>query len=237
MPGRKTQSRPTISGELTSQDAFDKIRKDCFHEVHELHLKAGEIYLIELKSLDFEPFLRLEDAASKTLREHDPSREPIPDATIGFAPKESAKYRAVATTVTGGIPGEYSLRVGLLKKLGEPRTIEGQLTETSKTKEDQYFQEHSLEHQVGDLWLIDLRSKDFDPLLRAVTSKQEPIATDDNGGEGLNSRLILGFAESGEHRLQATGLVAGAKGNYTLQLQRLERSACGSTHAGRTVAD
>ena len=49
-----------IDGELTAKDPFDKVRKESWAKVYELELKAGEIYVIDLRSDDFDTFLRLE---------------------------------------------------------------------------------------------------------------------------------------------------------------------------------
>src|SRR4051794_33216968 len=60
-----------IVGWLGKNDALDRVRKQSHHKVHEIALTAGRLMMIELRSVDFGGFLRLEDAAGKTVAEND----------------------------------------------------------------------------------------------------------------------------------------------------------------------
>jgi hypothetical protein len=51
-----------IRGELKASDPFDRLRNQSYHRVHEVDLKAGRTYLVELRSPDFDTLLRVEDA-------------------------------------------------------------------------------------------------------------------------------------------------------------------------------
>jgi CHAT domain-containing protein len=226
-PADAQDAKPlVITGELTKKDPLDKERKASHHKVHELELQAGEIYMIDLRSVDFDTFLRLEDAAGKKISTNDDISTTDRNSRLGFAPKKTGTYRAVVTTFEGGLTGRYRLQVGTLEKIGEPTVVAGKITEKSpKSKTERSYEVHKVEFRAGELWLIDLLSKDFDPVLYAISPLGKLIAFDDDGGDGMNARLVLGIADTGAHELLALALGVGAKGEYTLRLQRLERTS------------
>src|SRR5579872_531651 len=76
-----------ITGELTKKDPFDKDRKASHHKIHELELKAGEIYMIDLRSVDFDTFLRLEDPAGNKITENDDLGDTDQNSRLGFVPE------------------------------------------------------------------------------------------------------------------------------------------------------
>ena len=114
VPARTQDAKQiTITGELTKDDPFDKERKKSYHKVHELDLKAGETYVIDLRSVDFDTFLRLENAAGQKLGENDDVSKLDLNSRLSFAVKKAGKLRVVVTTFAGGLTGRYSLYVRL----------------------------------------------------------------------------------------------------------------------------
>ena len=49
-----------VEGKLTDDDPKDKVLTDCPSKAHDFKMKSGMIYVIELKSTDFDAVLRLE---------------------------------------------------------------------------------------------------------------------------------------------------------------------------------
>ena len=126
------------------------------------------------------------------------------NSRLGFIPKKTATYRAVVTSVQGGISGKYMLQVGTLKKIGEPTMVEGKLTEESrKTSSGQYVATHKIGGKISEFRLIDLLSMDFDPRLNVVHNKKV-IGYGFNGEDGLNSRFVLGAEASGDYFLNVS---------------------------------
>ena len=56
-----------IEGKLSPDDPKDKVITKSPHKVHEHEMKAGSTYIIDLKSRQFDSYLRLEDSAGKQL--------------------------------------------------------------------------------------------------------------------------------------------------------------------------
>jgi len=67
---------------------------------------------------------------------------------------------------------------------------------------------------------IDLMSQHFDAYLYLLDDAGGILEEDDDGGEGLNSRIIYNAQRTGEHRIVATSLGPNNFGQFTLMVQR-----------------
>jgi hypothetical protein len=71
----------------------------------------------------------------------------------------------------------------------------------------------------GQAYVIDLMSKDFDTFLRVEDAEGKELAQDDDGGEGLNSRLRFVAPHTGTIRVIATTFAGGSTGSFTLSIR------------------
>lgn len=71
-------------------------------------------------------------------------------------------------------------------------------------------------------YTIDLTSNDFDTLL-TIQDGNRRIREDDDGGGGLNSRLVFVPPHYGSFRIGITSFAAGARGNYRIQVRADKR--------------
>src|SRR5262249_11927645 len=85
------------AGSLTAKDPASKYRKGAFMKAHEVKLSAGVEYVIELKSIAFNTYLYVEDAAGKKLAEDNDSGSDL-NARIVFRPPSDGTYRILATS-------------------------------------------------------------------------------------------------------------------------------------------
>jgi HEAT repeat protein len=99
-----------IDGQLAATDPLDKVRKQMHHKVHTVAMMAGQVYVIDLQSNDFDSWLRLEDAAGKQLAQDDDGGG-FPHARITFTAPATADYRLIVTTYAPGKTGTYTLKV------------------------------------------------------------------------------------------------------------------------------
>ena len=97
-----------VAGKLAADDAKDKVTNKP-SKVHEHPMKAGSTYIIDLKSRQFDAFLRLEDSNEKQLAQDDDSGGNL-DARIVFKATKDDTYRIIATCFDGKV-GAYSLTV------------------------------------------------------------------------------------------------------------------------------
>jgi thiol-disulfide isomerase/thioredoxin len=114
LPGARAQEKQKddvilqVEGKLTDDDPKDMLLKKSPHKVHECKLSAGGIYVIDMKSKDFDTFLRLEDSKKKQLAFNDDIAPPndLNSRIVIKAPADDT-YRIIATAFMG--TGAYTL--------------------------------------------------------------------------------------------------------------------------------
>ncbi len=98
------------TGTLSDADPLDRLRTESYHKVHTVKLQAGMEYTIDLKSHEFDSFLRLEDAKGRNLKQDDDSGGDL-NARIVFRAPSDGDYRIIVTSFESGETGEYTLVV------------------------------------------------------------------------------------------------------------------------------
>ncbi len=81
-----------------------------------------------------------------------------------------------------------------------------------------YEEIHRVNLVSGQTYVIDLMSSNFDPYLIVEDSQGRRITQNDDGGNGLNSRVIFTPRRSGTYRIVVTSYRVRATGNYTLRV-------------------
>ncbi len=116
----------------------------------------------------------------------------------------------VVLSIMGSVFGQESLDIG--------DTIVAELTIGERT-------EYTFEAREGDLVQIDLESDDFDAYLYLLDSQGNELVYDDDGGDGLNSR-ISGYTipNDGTYTIQTASISDGTGGAYTLSLMAIENN-------------
>lgn len=100
------------------------------------------------------------------------------------------------------------------------RTIAGQLTladPLDRVRTNSRCKVHLLKLDAGRSYQIDLQAQ-FDTYLRIEDQAGNELASDDDGGDNLNSQLIFRPTRSGTYRIIATSFGGGATGPYRLTL-------------------
>jgi len=93
----------------------------------------------------------------------------------------------------------------------------GALTAADPVIDGKAVQAWAFEAKAGEFVTIELMSDDFDAYLYVVGPGLPEPLTDDDGGEGLNSRLGVSFPNDGLYRVVASSL-GGALGMFTLRV-------------------
>ncbi len=209
----------TIQGRLQASDPLDRVRKQSHHKVHEVELKKDQLYLIELRSADFDTFLRVEDAQGKKLAENDDIGETDLNSRLGFVPSATAKYRLVVTSFQGKQTGKYILRWQALQPAGEAKTIKVKLIKDSPKTQGRHTQVHKVKVEAGRWYLIDLISREFDPYLVLRDGQGKVLAQDNDSGGDVNARLLWPSNKGAEWQIQVLAFVPGTTGAYMLRLR------------------
>jgi hypothetical protein len=107
-------------------------------------------------------------------------------------------------------------------KPGNEREFGGALSNNSPKNDGNPYQVRTMALEAGKRYAISADTEDFDPTLRIsfADDNDEPIAENDDGGEGTNSYIEFIPARSGTYRLRVTALGGGA-GSYMLKVQDL----------------
>jgi hypothetical protein len=104
------------------------------------------------------------------------------------------------------------------------QTVQGALARgDGKDHGRSYSDTYSYQGRAGETLVITLASDAFDARLnfgRVNRGTCMELDSDDNGGEGTNSRLTVTLKEDGEHHVHVGSSEPGGRGAYTLTVER-----------------
>jgi hypothetical protein len=206
-----------VKGKLTDKDAFDKVQQGSYCQVHKLEMKpaAGTVYQIDLKSKDFDAYLRVEDSKGTNLAEDDDGGEGQ-DARLFFFPARADTNRIIVTTFNNKETGTYTLTA---RPITPVLAASGQLNDKDafdKERKKCHHKVHEVKMTKGHRYTIDLRSGQFDPWLRLEDADGKILAEDDDGGGGRNARLRFTPERGGTYRIIVTSFGENETGDYAL---------------------
>jgi len=220
--GRQLTWLVPVRGRLSRAEAT--IRDGQPVQAWSLRALAGETATIRLESDDFDAYLFVYGPGmSETMTDDDSGGGLNSELTVWFP--ETATYTVGASALSAGSTGSYSLTVsepvdmndlstgGRLLRMGS--NARGMLTSADPLIDGQPVQAWAFEARAGDFATIELMSDDFDSYLYVVGPGLPEALSDDDGGEGLNSRLGISFPADGVYRVVASSL-GGATGSFTL---------------------
>lgn len=222
----------TVDGALNDQDPPEPIGGKTA-KTYSVELKDGMAYAILMNSGDFDSFLRVLDANGKELASDDDSGGDL-NSKILFVPPATGRYRVLATTFDGGL-GNFSLSIQSSSEYGkavkadpkkihtyaEPFFVTGRFAindPKDTVQQNSPSHVHQVKLEKGKTYVIDLIGGQMDAYLRIEDADKKGLAEDDDGGEGLNSRLEFRPEETGTYRLIATNLDGGL-GSYLLAIR------------------
>jgi hypothetical protein len=86
------------------------------------------------------------------------------------------------------------------------------------------FKAFEVNFEQGKTYQIDMVSTQIDSFLRLYGPNNEPIASNDDSGGNLNSRIVFTANATGAHKIHATvfgALQPGRAGNFALTVRKL----------------
>ena len=96
-----------------------------------------------------------------------------------------------------------------------------------------YYDEWSYSARAGQNVVITMDSEDVDAYLVVLRDDGTQVASDDDGGTGLNARVEFWAPATGRYTIVAASLLSEETGRYTL---RVERSAGGAREGARAMS-
>jgi hypothetical protein len=221
-----------VRSQLQDGDVLDPVQNHAA-KIYAVELAEGTPYVIQHSSDDFDAFLRVRDANGKEVASDDDGGGNL-NARIFFVPPAKGIYRIVATSFDGG-RGNFQLVVRPATEFGKAVKYDsdkvhdaavaffapGSFTNKDAkdaVKDQSPCQIHQVKLEKGKTYVIDLISGQMDCYLRIEDSKKNNLSEDDDGGEGLNSRLSFSPTEDDVYRLIATNL-DGNFGSYLIAVR------------------
>ncbi len=219
------------AGELTDSDSAGA--EEHRYDDHILQLEAGTRYRIAVDSAAFDPVARLyRQGSTDPVAENDDGEGLNPRIT--YTPTESGAYtlRVVAFAADGR--GAYTAGLAALPPLPPAQTVPWQGSGRIETSDPTnsvpvpseaegpaepvtvHYDEHVLRLEAGQRYIIRVNSAAFDPVARLYRDGEiSPVAENDDGDEGLNSRISFRPETAGIYVLRVAPLAADGTGAYT----------------------
>jgi hypothetical protein len=205
-------------GTLSHLDPFDKIRTQSHAKTYRVSMTAGNTYVLTMESAQFDTFLRLETMAGQVLKVDDDSGQGL-NARIVFTPNVSGTYRVIATSFAADKTGNFVIKMGVLAGPIAAQTIHGALTFADAVDfQGRRFDSHAKFLQAGKTYTISMNSPTFDTLLKVKNGVGIVVASNDDGGAGLNSKLTFTPFASGMYQIVATSFSPARTGHYTITI-------------------
>ncbi|MCI0639310.1 MAG: PPC domain-containing protein [Gemmataceae bacterium] len=194
-------------------------------KMFQVKMGAGKAYTITMNTndADFDPFVIVHDKDGKQLAFDDDSGGQL-NSLLKFSPAKDGTYKVFAASLTGGA-GPFTLKITEAAS-ADPKKVhevgKGGLNLTGNLTQDNKAITYQVKLQEGKTYRIDLLSKQFDCFLTLQNPNGEKLAEDDDGGDGLNSRITHKAAANGNYRIVATSLGMLGTGGYVLQVREMD---------------
>lgn len=129
---------------------------------------------------------------------------------------------SIAAAAAGLLAGAAALAQPAVP-LNEPWSTDGALAADDAVDEaEQRYDDHVVRLPDSGRFRVSVDAADFDPMVQVIgPDGGDPVAEDDDGGEGLNARLSFAPAEAGAYTIRVLGYSEEAAGPYRLEVAAL----------------
>jgi hypothetical protein len=217
-----------VNDEWINADLKDKVYSNNFCKTYTFKMEKDKSYQIELSANNLRAVLRLENSAGTQVAV-DFDRFGNQAAAIVHRASKTEDYQIVATSLNPNAKGKFTLTVKeLTGDEGKPidlklekgkGTFTGNLARADLRYNGKIHKLIVVKMEEGKTYQIDHMSRAFDAYLYLLGPDGNMLAQDDDGGEGLNSRIIHKAAKTGEYRMVATSLGGQSTGQFTFLVQ------------------
>ncbi len=239
-PAQAQETGDVVRGTLGAQSPRDGRP----YEVRSIRLNAGQRYEISLESDDFDPMIELlrgdaadtvsgdsDDEDSGVLASDDDGGEGN-NALIEYTPETTGTYKLRIKAVDRDL-GRYALKMNRLAPLPAPvratgtrgtmesTTYRGTLDGNDATVRQRPVEDYLVTLAAGKLTIISLEQDgdEFDPVLelyKGTRASGDAEETDDDGGQGRNSMIVVKPGETGPYVIRVTSTGRDNRGKYKL---------------------
>ena len=164
-------------------------------------LLAGKRYRIAMTSRGVDSVLVIKDGADKQLAWDDDGAGGL-NSLVMFDPPKDGTYKVFTLALKGTGPFNLQIREALVHEVGTGLAFKGSLGQARPPS----FA-YNVKFTAGKTYAIDMISPDekaLDPYLLLLDPSSKKIAEDDDGGNGLNARIVYRAAKTGTYRIVCT---------------------------------
>lgn len=232
----------TVNGSLAQSDPA--LTERGRFKVYRFDARKGQRLVATLRSGAFDAYLTVARSvggltdAIKT----DDDRGGGTDARVRFTAPEDGQYLLVAQSLAEEGMGGFTLELqnapapttGQAREIRVGQTLTGSLAESDAVldDDDSFYDTYTISARQGQRLLIEMKSDSFDTYLafgKLENGEFNAAQTDDDGGEGTNSRLRVTMDGPGEYVIRANSLGAGLTGPYSLSVAERPASPASAT--------
>jgi hypothetical protein len=214
----------------------DRKMDNSYMDTWTYHGRRGETIVVTVRSEDFDTFVTLgeyEGGACRGMDGNDNGGGGTDSRITTQLPNDGAFHIHVRSAGQGET-GTYTVLVERVTDreaavppmpISPGETLNERLWSTDSQEADgSYRDAWTFMGQVGETYVVTLRSGDFDTLLqvgRMSGDEWELLMTDDDGaGEGTDSQLTITLPMNGQYVIRAGAYAPNETGAYTLSLER-----------------
>jgi hypothetical protein len=239
----------TIQGRFSNQDPT--LTDDSHFRCYRLQTRAGQRYVVDLRSGDFDAYLAVGaagDCATMAIETSDDDGGGGTNSRIAFDGDGRARL-VRANTLSAGETGAFSLTVAatesgpataVARSVSVGQTVRAELSQSdTRAHDDSFFDCYRLALGSGQGAAVTMTAS-FDTYLAAYAGGDCSGATiqtndDDEVAGGTNSRIVLSGLPSGAYSVRANSLGANVTGAYTFAVAGIAAAPARSRWADWTI--
>ena len=218
------------TGDLSPGDTLGS--DGSYRDLHLIGVTAATTIQVTVESEDFDAYVDALLPGERQIRNDD-----FDGRNAGFIHTiEQSGTMQLTVRSAFGLTGAYRLvvqRVAQVRDLQVGSTLSGRFSRDSEFGTQAWF---SLAGRKGQRIAIDLMSEDFDSFLE-LTDASGRRYTNDDGGEGQNSRITYTFADNETVTVVARALFGEPEGVFELSVRESSRRLRSSISGSLTAVD
>ncbi|HKG11792.1 MAG TPA: S8 family serine peptidase [Pyrinomonadaceae bacterium] len=226
----------TVNGSLAATDCRFPAGGDRFSDAYTFAGAAGQQITVSMSSGAFDTFVHLLGPGGAEVASDDDggggTNSRIPASSGFFTLPSSGTYTIQATSFSAATSGTYTLGLtaqtadncAAVTPISFGQTLGGSLSGTDcRLADNSSFDKYSFSGTAGQQVSISMSSSAFDTFLILLKPDGSPLASDDDGGGGTNSRIpassgTITLPTTGTYIVYANSFSAGVTGAYSLTL-------------------
>ncbi|HTE17425.1 MAG TPA: PPC domain-containing protein [Armatimonadota bacterium] len=221
-----------VASQLSADDPT--LSDGSHYDLWQFQALAGHVYLVTMRSSQLDAYLAVgASAANCTDCSTDDDGAGGNDAAVRFTAAANGTYQVRANSYNAGETGRYEITLAdegpgpdavAPAEIRAGDTVEGRLEPGDVVNGNRGFTDTFIYNgRAGETLVVTLRSADFDAVVamgRPGHRGCRPIDSDDDGGEGTDSRLQLTLRADGTYHVHVRTARPDGSGAYTLTVER-----------------